>query len=74
MVRHILKGVRSPAGQTVRLQAVLFGKRWLTTEIWFAEFLAALTTTPTGSPEPKSPSMRRRASENADAELAARGC
>lgn len=74
LVRHAMIGVRGPSGEQVKLRAVRFGHKWLTTDQWFAEFVAALTTGDDSSSSPRTPSARRRAAEAADLELASRGC
>lgn len=78
LIRHATHGVKSPDGQLVKLKATRFGNRWLTTDAWFEEFLAALTTSvevPSAPAEKRrSPATRARDSERAEAELIARGC
>lgn len=43
LIRWATDGVKTPAGP-VRLRAVRVGCKWLTTDEWFQEFVAALTT------------------------------
>jgi hypothetical protein len=61
-----------PDGSRVRLRGVRAGSRWLTTDPWVDEFVAALTAAHTDSepvPTPRSPVQRRRAAEAAGREL-----
>lgn len=55
IIRWATEGVKTPAGP-VRLRAVRVGHKWLTTEVWFQEFVEALTTArlpkPTNSDAP----------------------
>jgi hypothetical protein len=74
LIRHATTGVRSPAGQMVKLQAVRFGNHWLTTDEWWGAFLNAISTVDTTTPAaPRSPIRRQREAELAEAELLARG-
>lgn len=76
VVRMIQAGVRTPAGRRVKLRAVRLGSRWITSVEAIREFIAAQQ----GEPETvaaaafRSPSGRRRASEEAAAELSRIGC
>lgn len=76
LIRHATVGVKSPSGRLVRLRATRFGNRWLTTDTWFEEFLAALTTNGDELPSDtaRSPARRHQDSKRAEAELIARGC
>lgn len=76
LVRFALKGVVAPNGQRVKLRATKLGNQWYTTDEWWSEFLAALTTSPTDPTDdtPRTPHQRTRASEAAERELVARGC
>ena len=77
LIRFALRGVLSPAGtHRVKLRATKLGNQWYSTDEWFAEFLAALTTSPTDPDETASrtPAERARASSKAERELIARGC
>ncbi len=80
--RWVTKGTRTTAGQTVRLEAVRVGGRWLSSRGAVARFVAALTdaATPTSADPPaatavapRTPTARRRASEKAVATLKAMG-
>jgi hypothetical protein len=76
LIRYALKGVTAPDGRQVKLQAIRLGHRWLCTDAWWSDFLAALTTSPTdpAADTTRSPHQRSRAAEQAEAELVARGC
>lgn len=76
MIRFATAGTKAPAGEVVKLRATRMGNRWLTTDAWFADFLAALTTEtePTPGDDPRSPAARTRAANTAERELVARGC
>ena len=72
--RWLTKGTRSPGGQTVKLEAVRVGGRWLTSRGAVARFVADLTaaTGPTAAappPAPRTPQARNRAAERAVAAL-----
>ena len=74
--RWVTRGLPSPDGQVVRLEAVRVGGRWLTSRGAVARFVAALTpapdTPPAGPacpPRTRSSAARRKASERAAAEL-----
>jgi hypothetical protein len=75
--RWVTKGARTPGGQTVKLEAVRVGGRWLTSRGAVARFVAVLTaaavpdsTSP--PPAPRTSTVRRRA-EKAAAALKAMG-
>jgi Protein of unknown function (DUF1580) len=64
--RWILKGIRTPDGQVVRLEAVRLGARWVTSREALARFSARLTPTATDSQAaPRTPTQRQRASARA---------
>ena len=72
--RWVTKGMRTPDGRTVKLEAVRVGGRWLTSKGAVARFVGALTaaadpasTDP--APAPRTPAARRRAAEHAVAKL-----
>jgi hypothetical protein len=69
--RWARKGLKSPDGRLVRLEAVRVGARWLTSRAAVTRFVAALTAgaDPTDSEAPRSPVCRTRASEAAEKEL-----
>ena len=73
LTRWILNGVRAIDGRRVKLEAVRLGCRWLTSEAALRRFAEALTAPPPDSPPTRTPTDRRRASEQADAELRAMG-
>ncbi len=68
--RWLTKGMRTPAGAVVKLEAVRVGGRWLTSRGAVARFVAALTAAAAPMPAPttpaaRTPAARRRASETA---------
>jgi hypothetical protein len=69
--RWIFEGVRLPSRERVRLEAVRLGGRWLTSVEALQRFAERLTpridTEP--GPTPRSPTQRRRASDQASKEL-----
>ncbi len=79
--RWVTRGTRTAAGQTVRLEAVRVGGRWLSSRGAVARFVAALTDAaapmsahpPSATTASRSPAARRRASEKAVATLKAMG-
>jgi Protein of unknown function (DUF1580) len=77
--RWVTKGTRTARGQTVKLEAVRVGTRWLTSRGAVARFVAALTaasdSTPaaTAPPTSRSTEARRRAVAKAVATLEAMG-
>lgn len=68
MLRWIMKGVRLPDGQIVRLEAVRLGGRWITSDEALQRFVEAQTpdfaVEETPAP-PRSPTARQRASSKA---------
>jgi hypothetical protein len=61
-----------PDGTRLRLRATRVGSSWRTCTAWITEFTSALTAAhlPADSPAPlRSPAARRKASEEAAAEL-----
>jgi hypothetical protein len=70
VLRWVLRGVRSPAGDLVRLDAIRLGNRWITSRQAIQRFAEALTPR-LGDPAPSAatPAARRRASERAAREL-----
>src|SRR5262249_43174682 len=70
VLRWVLDGVRLPSGDTVRLEAIRLGGRWLTSVEAMERF--ALSQTPRlDSPTPviRTPRQRLRAAERATREL-----
>lgn len=77
LTRWILAGAKAHDGQRVKLEAVRFGSRWLTSEGALARFSAALTplTDPPGftsTPAIRSPVKQQWAADRAGAELVRR--
>jgi len=76
LTRWILRGVRGKDSRQIRLRAVRFPGRWLTTNEWLDEFLAAVTDD-RSCEEPatttKPPARRLRDIDRVDAELNAAG-
>ena len=73
LTRWILKGVRAVDGRRVRLEAIRVGCRWLTSEAALQRFADALSNPPADDTPTRTPTVRQRASERADAELRAMG-
>jgi hypothetical protein len=70
-LRWVLDGVKSPAGEVVRLEAARVGGRWLTSVEALQRFADRQTPSVDGTPivTPRSVSARRRAAERAGQEL-----
>ncbi len=75
LLRWILKGAKASDGSIVRLEAVRLGGRWVTSREALQRFAEALTPSVSDVPTsaPRSPTARRRASEQAESELRQRG-
>jgi hypothetical protein len=73
--RWITQGVRSPSGDTVRLEALRLGGRWVTSREAIQRFAEALTPRLDGTPapSPRSPTRRERATARAQERLATAG-
>ncbi len=75
--RWITKGVASPTGHVIKLEAVRVGARWLTSWGAVNRFSSALTGAPAPSPSPgsqlRSPTKLHRDAERAGEELKKRG-
>jgi hypothetical protein len=76
--RWVTRGTRTTGGQTVKLEAVRVGTRWLTSRGAVARFVATLTAasdpTPAATtPTSRTPAARHRAAEKAVATLKAMG-
>ena len=71
VLRWVLKGVKSPSGELVRLEAIRLGGRWLTSREAVQRFAERLTPNLSSepAPTPRTPSQRRRADETAAREL-----
>jgi hypothetical protein len=69
--RWILKGVKGPTGELVRLEAVRLGGKWVTSREAIQRFAERLTPRLDDEPPaaPRTPNQRRRASEAAAREL-----
>jgi len=69
MTRWCLKGARLPGGQRIRLEHFRCGPRLFTTREAIVRFLTHQTE-PTGEPiNPRTPTERNRAADNAEREL-----
>jgi hypothetical protein len=75
VLRWVLDGVKLPNGQTVRLEAVRMGGRWITSVEALERFAARQTPRLDSepAPAPRSPTKRQRASEQAAQELEKHG-
>jgi hypothetical protein len=76
--RWVTKGLRTPAGRVVKLDAVRVGGRWLTSNPAIARFVVALTddaTPASNSPIPptRTPNARHRAARKANSILESMG-
>ncbi len=62
LIRWVVTGVKGPNGSRVRLEAVRFGGRWLTSSPALERFVAALTPNfnPDSDPKPTSSKSKRR--------------
>ncbi len=71
LVRWIQDGLRNHAGQTVKLEALRLGNRWMTSREALQRFAERLTPPTGGEPmsPPRTPTARRKASEQAVREL-----
>ena len=74
LTRWISTGAAGPGGGRVKLEAVRVGSRWVTSRGAVARFVEALTPATADGPMLRTPSARRRSSEEAEAELIAAGC
>jgi hypothetical protein len=75
VLRWVLKGVRSPSGELVRLEAIRLGGRWVTSrealQRWAERLTPRLDEEP--APAPRTAAARGRAAEKAGKELEAMG-
>jgi hypothetical protein len=71
LIRWILRGVQSLSGETVHLEALRLGNRWVTSREAIQSFAERLppTTDAPPPPRPRTATARRRASEHAGHEL-----
>ncbi|VTR94102.1 unnamed protein product [Gemmata massiliana] len=71
-IRWITKGLKNTTGEVVKLRAIRFGTRWMTSDVWFEEFLAAFIPadiSPSSEQAPLTPTQRKGAAAAASAEL-----
>jgi hypothetical protein len=74
VLRWILKGVKAPSGEIVRLEGLRVGSRWVTTREALQRFATRLTPDlDTKQVTPVSSAARRKAAERAERELARNG-
>jgi hypothetical protein len=73
ILRWILTGVRGPADEKVKLEAIRLGDRWLTSAEALQRFAEALTPKSEAPPTLRSPARRERAAARAGAALEAAG-
>src|SRR5262245_55893410 len=72
LIRWCTRGIRLPDGSRVRRRGIRARCRWLTTDAWVDEFIAALTAAHVGqddAPAIRTPTRRQRDSEEAGREL-----
>jgi hypothetical protein len=70
VLRWVLKGVRLPSGECVRLGASRCGSKWISSREALARFMAALTPNlDTDPPTARTPTARKRAVERAEKNL-----
>jgi hypothetical protein len=71
LLRWIISGVRNPNGQTVRLDGIRIGGRWMTSREAIQRFANALTPNLNTAlpPAPRTPTQRQKASDRAAREL-----
>ena len=74
LTRWILRGIRGPDGQRIKLEGVRVGSSWRTSREAVARFVDALTPGAAAAPITRTPTARRRASERAEEELIRAGC
>src|SRR5262245_60859728 len=76
LLRWIAFGAKTPGGQTVRLEALRLGGRWVTSREAlqrFAERLTPRLADGPSAPLPRTQAKRQKSSARAAAELEARG-
>jgi hypothetical protein len=80
LLRWILQGARGPGGETIHLEAIRLGNRWMTSREALQRFAERLTPPPTDTSAaitprtpPRTPTQRQRASDRAEKELAKAG-
>jgi hypothetical protein len=70
ILRWILAGTKAPSGETVRLEAIRLGGRWMTSQEALQRFIERLTPeVRSDAPVTRSPARRERASRRAEQEL-----
>ena len=74
--RWVAKGLLTPDGRRVRLEAVKLGATWFTSREAMERFAAAITPTfsADAEPLPRTPTKRQMAAKRAEDELVRRGC
>jgi hypothetical protein len=71
VLRWVLHGAKAPSGETVRLEALRLGGRWITSREALQRFAEALTPQTRGEPSSpiRTPKQRRRAAKRAGQEV-----
>jgi hypothetical protein len=71
ILRWVLDGVLVPGGERVKLEAARLAGKWVTSKAAIRRFVEAQTPSRSSDPRPtqRTPAARRRASEQAAAEL-----
>jgi hypothetical protein len=69
VLRWILRGVKRPDGETVKLEAIRIGCRWLTSVESLQRFGDELTPCDAHAEVPRTPGKRERAIRRAEKEL-----
>jgi hypothetical protein len=71
LLRWVLDGVVSPAGDRVRLEALRLGSKWITSREALQRFVEAQTPAVDGAETPalRTPTRRQKASDRAAREL-----
>jgi hypothetical protein len=74
ILRWVLKGVRGPDGQRIKLEAARLAGKWITSAAAVRRFVAAQTPRDSDMPvAPRTPRQALRAAEQAGKRLAAMG-
>lgn len=72
--RYVLEGAKLPNGERVKLEAVRFGGKWVSSKQAAQRFVEALSSAAADVPSPfRGRPARNRAAEQAAAELSERG-
>jgi len=69
LIRWIQHGAKAPDGHAVKLEAVRFGEKWLTSREAVARFVEELTPRLDDRQLPRTPNRQRREAERASREL-----